>query len=690
MKFLFIFSLIIILIGCNNDSNDDDSNGTMAGIIPTVETSPSINNGAKTPALWIHPTDTALSVIIGGIQGGNIEVYNLQGFLLHLIPEGEINGIDLRYNFSLNSQPVTLIAVTNRALNQLGFYTINPNTLELINVTARIIIFNFTLENLCMYHSILSDKYYVIVMDGEGTVQQWELLPTGNGTVDAERKRRFMVNRKINGCVTDDQYAHLYIATETGIVKYGAEPQDGTANLLLDTSMPVNSLSLYYAKGQTGYLFASTPSDNHFLVYQRGNDNILLGNFAINAGNGFDSVEQSQGFAVTNVALNQTFPQGLLVAQDTENTEPVANTNYKLVAFERIAQTLNLDIDTSVNPRQLNFEDDSDIKLIQATVETEPVPVGGDAADDIAIWVHPQDAAQSTVIGTQKQGGLVVYDLTGQQIQYLPDGRMNNVDLRNHFPLGTETITLVAASNRTNNSIALYKVNSLTRQLENVAARIITVGFPKEIYGLCMYHNPLTHQYYVFVNDKDGTVEQWEVFDNNHEKVDAKLVRRLSVGSQTEGCVADDELAQFYIGEENVGIWKYSADPNGFDSRTQIDTTDANGHLTADVEGLTIYNAGQGNGYLIASSQGNNAFTIYQRAGNNEYIGTFQIIANETLNIDGVSDSDGIDVINVPLGNAFPFGVFIAQDGWNSKPVAHQNFKFVPWEKIADAFGLVK
>ncbi|EDN65380.1 Phytase [Beggiatoa sp. PS] len=154
---------------------------------------------------------------------------------------------------------------------------------------------------------------------------------------------------------------------------------------------------------------------------------------------------------------------------------------------------------------------------------------------------------------------------------------MNNVDLRNHFPLGTETITLVAASNRTNNSIALYKVNSLTRQLENVAARIITVGFPKEIYGLCMYHNPLTHQYYVFVNDKDGTVEQWEVFDNNHEKVDAKLVRRLSVGSQTEGCVADDELAQLYIGEENVGIWKYSADPNSFDSRTQIDTTDTNG-----------------------------------------------------------------------------------------------------------------
>jgi 3-phytase len=689
MKSLLILSLIIILYGCNNESNDEDSDSMTTGIIPAVETSPSINNGAKTTAFWIHPTDTALSAIIGGIQGGNLEVYNLQGFLLHFIPDGEINGIDLRYHFLLNSQPVALIAIANRILNQLGFYTINPNTLQLTNVIARTITVNFTIKNLCMYYSILSDKYYVIVMDNEGIVQQWELLPSGDGTIDAKHKRRFKVNSKINACVSDDQYAHLYIAAQTGIFKYGAEPQDGTANLLLETSNPVSSLSLYYANGQTGYLLASTPNNNRFLVYQRGNDNILLGDFAINAGNGFDSVEQSQGIAMTNVALNQTFQQGVLVAQDTENTEPVANTNYKLVAFERIAQTLNLEIDTQINPRQLNFEEDSNIKLVQATVETEPVPVGGDAADDIAIWVHPEDTALSTIIGTQKQGGLAVYDLTGQQIQYLPDGRMNNVDLRNHFPLGTETITLVAASNRTNDSIALYKVNSLTRQLENIAARIITVGLSKEIYGLCMYHNPLTHQYYVFVNDKNGEVEQWEVFENQ-KKVDAKLVRRFSVGSQTEGCVADDEFAQLYIGEENVGIWKYRADPYGGETRIQIDTTDANGHLTADVEGLAIYNAGQGNGYLIASSQGNNAFTIYQRTGNNEYIGTFRIIANETLNIDGVSDSDGIDVINVPLGNAFPFGVFIAQDGWNSQPVAHQNFKFVPWEKIADAFGLVK
>jgi 3-phytase len=328
-----------------------------------------------------------------------------------------------------------------------------------------------------------------------------------------------------------------------------------------------------------------------------------------------------------------------------------------------------------------------DIKSVQATVETEPVPVWGDAADDIAIWVHPNDSALSTVIGTQKKGGLAVYDLTGQQIQYLPDGRLNNVDLRYHFPLGDEKVTLVAASHRQLGGIALYKINPQTRQLEK-AADTIKVGLEREPYGLCMYHNPSTHQYYVIVNDKNGTVEQWEVFDNGNAAVDARLVRRFQVGSQTEGCVADDQLGKLYIGEENVGIWKYSAEPSGNEERTQVDTTETSGHLTADVEGLTIYYGEQKSGYLIASSQGNHTFVIYNRTGNHEYIGTFQIVANQQRRIDRVSDTDGIDVVNVPLGTAFPDGVFVAQDGWNSDPIDKQNFKLVRWEQIVDAVGL--
>jgi 3-phytase len=47
-------------------------------------------------------------------------------------------------------------------------------------------------------------------------------------------------------------------------------------------------------------------------------------------------------------------------------------------------------------------------------------------------------------------------------------------------------------------------------------------------------------------------------------------------------------------------------------------------HLSADVEGLTIYDAGNGKGYLIASSQGSDQFEVYDRI-TDAYIGSFSI-----------------------------------------------------------------
>jgi len=330
------------------------------------------------------------------------------------------------------------------------------------------------------------------------------------------------------------------------------------------------------------------------------------------------------------------------------------------------------------------------IKNVTATKETSPVSAEGDAADDPAIWIHPDDLSLSTVIGTQKQDGLVVYDLTGKQIQYITDGKMNNVDLRYGFPLSDRTITLVAASDRSNNTIALYEVNPTTRKLKNIAARAIAISLRSEVYGLCMYRSILTGKYYVFVNDKDGEVEQWEIFTNTRGRVDGKRVRYFSVDSQVEGCVADDILGYFYLSEENVGIWKFGAEPDSDNQRTLIDTAAIGGNVTANVEGLAIYYAGQQDGYLISSNQGNSTYSIYRRTGNNEYLGRFQIIANDSLGIDAVSDTDGIDVTNVNLGKDFPYGLFVVQDGYNLNPEEHQNYKFVPWEAIADLFKLDK
>lgn len=318
---------------------------------------------------------------------------------------------------------------------------------------------------------------------------------------------------------------------------------------------------------------------------------------------------------------------------------------------------------------------------VTATVETDPVPSGGDAADDPAVWLHPGDPSKSTIIGTDKQAGLAVYRLDGTQVQYLPDGEMNNVDVRYGFPLGGKKVDLVTAGDRGANVIAAYRVDPGTGKLENVAGRPLKPGI--SIYGSCMYRSPKTGKFYAFVCSYSGEVEQWELFDGGRGKVDGRKARAWKVSSSSEGCVADDDLGCFYLGEERVGIWKYGAEPgDGTAAPRKVDACGRGGRLSADVEGLAIYCLPDGTGYLLASSQGNDSFAVYRREGNNDYLFTFKI---EDGAVDGAADTDGIDVLNANLGPLFPKGVFVVQDGYNGRE--NQNFKLVPWERIAAAGG---
>jgi len=317
---------------------------------------------------------------------------------------------------------------------------------------------------------------------------------------------------------------------------------------------------------------------------------------------------------------------------------------------------------------------------ITAVVETEPVPHADDAADDPAIWVNPEDPARSTVIGTDKDGGLAVYDLDGQELQYLPDGLMNNVDLRDGFPLGDEEVTLVTAGDRSDDTIAAYRVDPQN-------GRLVDVGDGTEVgistYGSCMYRSPATNRFYYFVNSEQGQIQQWELRGRRDGSVGALLVRELSVDTQPEGCVADDDLGRLYVGEEAQGIWSFGAEPDDSTDGERVDTTGPDGHLTADVEGLAIAAGTDGAGYLVASSQGSGSYVLYERGGDNAFVGEFAIGAGD--GIDGTSDTDGIEVSTAALGPQFPDGLLVVQDGDNEGQ--NQNYKLVDWGDVIGPDG---
>ncbi|MBA2385354.1 MAG: phytase, partial [Actinobacteria bacterium] len=311
---------------------------------------------------------------------------------------------------------------------------------------------------------------------------------------------------------------------------------------------------------------------------------------------------------------------------------------------------------------------------VTPAAETTPVPHSDDAADDPAVWLHPTRPALSTIIGTDKRGGLAVYDLAGRELHYYADSRPNNVDVRTGVPLAGRRVALVVASDAADDSIRAYRVNPATRGLENVAARTLSTGIGAA--GLCLYRSSASGKLYAFVGDNSGTVQQWELFGDRSGKVDARKVRSLRVGSTTEGCVADDAHRRLYVAEEDVGIWRYGAEPNAGSTRTRVDAV-GGGRLEADVEGLAIYETGRTGGYLIASSQGSDSFAVYSRASN-AYVKSFTIRRGK---IDGVTHTDGIDVTSGHLGSAFPDGVFVAQDDENDS--GNQNFKLVAWKGIA-------
>lgn len=318
---------------------------------------------------------------------------------------------------------------------------------------------------------------------------------------------------------------------------------------------------------------------------------------------------------------------------------------------------------------------------VKAAAETEPVASPDDAADDPAIWVHPADPAQTLILGTDKQAGLHAYRLDGSSAQFLPAGRLNNVDVRQRVTIGSYTGDIAAASNRTDNTVVLFTIaaDGLIAEAGRFAASIV------EPYGLCL--GRAAGELTVFVAYKSGEVVAYRLGSFST----ATVAAHMKLGGQLEGCVFDDASQGLYIGEEGAGIWRIDYANGAPGTPALIDKVSSQTGLAADVEGLAIYATSETEGFLLASSQGNNLFTVYERQGVNAYVGRFTVAngGGSAGGVDGVAETDGIEATPAPLGPDFPRGVFIAQDGFNAdaatgKP-APQNFKIIDWRTIEAA-----
>ncbi len=316
---------------------------------------------------------------------------------------------------------------------------------------------------------------------------------------------------------------------------------------------------------------------------------------------------------------------------------------------------------------------------IPTDIETKAVESleGEDAADDPAIWINEKEPEKSLVLGTNKKAGLYVYDLEGNEKQYRKIGRINNVDVRNNFYFNGKKVALVAGSNRSINAISLMYIDPETGKLSDTIKNI--KSGVDEVYGVCLYHDILSNKFYVFVNGKGGSIEQWHITGNHI--IDAELLRNFTVNSQPEGIVADDKNAMVYFGVEDEAIFKMKANLEETSELIKIRESDSNNvNIVYDIEGLAIFNY-RNKDYLLASSQGNFSYAIFELGNNERYITSFTLTGGK---VDGAEETDGLEISTVPLNPDFPMGILVVQDGFNHDggKMVNQNFKYVSLEKV--------
>jgi 3-phytase len=301
---------------------------------------------------------------------------------------------------------------------------------------------------------------------------------------------------------------------------------------------------------------------------------------------------------------------------------------------------------------------------------------GGDA-DDPAIWVNRDDPSQSLILGTDKEAGLFIYGLDGQERAFLPDGRLNNVDVR-PFTLNGKTVGLAGASRRDDDALVFYVIDHAgVRHAEPFAHPAIPAELAgvKNIYGFAMGQD--ASGTYALVNFKSGHVLQYRIEETGGQ-LRLTLARHWQVATQPEGMVSDDVAGHIHIGEEDTGIWRYPLDPTLPATPLAVDTIPSACLPRDDVEGLAIHDSAKGR-FLVASAQGVHRAAIYRLDGEAVPTCTAMVEIGAGV-IDGVTETDGLDATSAALPG-HPGGILVMMDDQN--PGYTTNYKIVDWAAIA-------
>ena len=329
---------------------------------------------------------------------------------------------------------------------------------------------------------------------------------------------------------------------------------------------------------------------------------------------------------------------------------------------------------------------DSTANATDTTADVKPAiitePVGFDT-DDPAIWVNPADPSKSLVIGTDKDadGALYVFDLQGKIIQSkVVHGlkRPNNVDLAYGLMLNGKPTDIAITTERLTHKLRIFSLPDM-KPVDKGGIPVFegeTGNEYRDLMGIAIY-TAKDGKMYAIVGRKSGPPNgylwQYLLADDGSGNVKATLVRKFGQYSgkkEIESIAVDNELKHIYYSDEQVGVREYDADPKAGDKQLAIFGTTG---FKVDHEGISIYKLTDTTGYILVSDQGANRFQIFNREGTTKNPNEHKLL--KVVNV-AARESDGSDVVNVPLNDTFKHGLFVVMS-------TDKTFHYYRWEDIA-------
>lgn len=303
---------------------------------PVVRTQP-LPDDADDPALWIHPRNPRLSLILGTNKArapqGAIGVFDLQGRMLQLIRNiDQPNNIDVAYGFALGRERIDIAVATERYASRLRIYRIDPVRRRLVDITdpdgARV----FAGEQderampmgIALYHAGRGEVHAIVSRKSgpqQGYLHQYRLVPTQRGRVGVQLIRAFGAfsgKGEIEAVCVDSELGYVYYADEgVGIRKYHANPAMPERELALfatDYEGDQEGIAIYAPRTGEGYLLCTEqlPGGSKLHIYPRfGKQTQPIA--TINTG-----ADETDGLDASACNFGAPFERGLVVAMHSK------------------------------------------------------------------------------------------------------------------------------------------------------------------------------------------------------------------------------------------------------------------------------------------------------------------------------------------------------------------------------------